>query len=80
MESKIECIHCGKEFAIPSYVNTDDFTGDIRCRECKALLTVQFKGSFQPRRYSLKKPPESLQPITLNFVPAEEVLKDKESA
>ena len=56
--SGIECLHCYKTLAIPEWVNTDDYDGEIVCKKCKARLAIKFTGSEKPAKYKLIKKPQ----------------------
>ena len=42
---EIECLVCGKPIEFPSYIDPDDYDGQIFCRECNLLLYVRLKSS-----------------------------------
>ena len=42
---KINCLECGKSLKIPSYIDPEDYDGQVRCHECNALLYIRFKSS-----------------------------------
>jgi DNA-directed RNA polymerase subunit RPC12/RpoP len=38
---KIECLICGKSVKIPSYIDPDDYDGEINCQNCTSRLYVR---------------------------------------
>ncbi len=70
--SGIDCLHCYKKLAIPKWVNTDDYDGEIVCEECKARLAIKFVGSPKPVKYKLvEKLPKEDVPVTLVYKPVD---------
>ncbi len=49
---KIECLVCGKTIEIPDFIDTDNYDGQIACRECTSLLHVKLVGS-KVRKYEV---------------------------
>jgi hypothetical protein len=42
---EIECLVCAKVVDIPKFVDTDDYNGQLTCRECGSLLRIRLAGS-----------------------------------
>ena len=49
---EIECLVCGKTIEIPEFIDTDDYDGQVACRECASLLHVKLVGS-KVRKYEV---------------------------
>ena len=49
---EIDCLVCGKAIAIPEFIDTNNYDGQIACPECKSLLQVKLVGS-KVRKYSV---------------------------
>jgi hypothetical protein len=49
---EINCLVCGKAIEIPSFIDTDNYDGQISCPACKALLQVRLFGS-KLRKYEV---------------------------
>ena len=49
---EIECLICGKTIEIPEFIDTDNYDGQIACRECASLLHVRLVGS-KVRKYEV---------------------------
>jgi DNA-directed RNA polymerase subunit RPC12/RpoP len=49
---EIECLVCGKTIEIPEFIDTDNYDGQIACRECASLLHVKLVGS-KVRKYEV---------------------------
>ena len=47
---EINCLVCGKSIAIPQFIDTNNYDGQIACPECKSLLQVKLVGS-KVRKY-----------------------------
>ena len=49
---EISCLICGKTIEIPQFIDTNNYDGQISCRECKALLRMKMlRGKV--RKYEL---------------------------
>ena len=45
---EIECLACGKDVKLPQFIDSDNYDGQLVCRECKSLLHVKLvKGKVQ---------------------------------
>ena len=42
---EIDCLVCEKPIKFPSYIDPDDYDGQIFCHECNLLLYVRLKSS-----------------------------------
>lgn len=49
---EIECLVCGKIIEIPQFIDTNDYDGQVACRECAALLRVKLVGA-KVRQYEV---------------------------
>lgn len=49
---EIECLVCGKTIEIPEFIDTDNYDGQVACRECASLLHVKLVGS-KVRKYEV---------------------------
>ena len=49
---EISCLICGKTIEIPQFIDTNNYDGQISCRECKALLRMKMFGG-KVRKYEL---------------------------
>lgn len=49
---EIECLVCGKIIEIPQFIDTDDYDGQVACRECASLLHVKLVVS-KVRKYEV---------------------------
>jgi hypothetical protein len=49
---EIECLVCGKNIEIPSFIDTENYDGQINCPVCKSLLQVRLFGS-KLRKYEV---------------------------
>jgi hypothetical protein len=49
---EIECLVCGNTIEIPSFIDTENYDGQINCPACKSLLQVRLFGS-KLRKYEL---------------------------
>ncbi len=49
---EIECLVCGKIIEIPQFIDTDDYDGQVACRECASLLHVKLVES-KVRQYQI---------------------------
>ncbi len=77
---KINCLQCGRLLKFPSYIDPEDYDGQIRCNKCKALLYIKFKSS-EVKKYKLigKQPntyPHDIRVITA--VPRPDYSKESE--
>ena len=52
--SKIECLWCYKKLDIPEWIDTNNYDGEIICKECGARLAMKFVNS-QLKKYKLRK-------------------------
>ena len=49
---EINCLVCGKSIAIPDFIDTNNYDGQINCPECKSLLQVKLVGE-KLRKYEV---------------------------
>lgn len=49
---EIECLVCGKTIKIPQFIDTDNYDGQLACRECASLLHVKLMGA-KVRKYEV---------------------------
>ena len=49
---EIECLVCGNTVAIPEFIDTENYDGQVTCRECASLLHVKLTGS-KVRKYKV---------------------------
>ncbi len=49
---EIECLVCGKNIQIPEFIDTDNYDGQVACRECASLLHVKLVGA-RVRKYEV---------------------------
>ncbi len=49
---EIECLVCGKTIEIPEFIDTDNYDGQVACRECASLLHVKLVAS-KVRKYEV---------------------------
>jgi hypothetical protein len=49
---EIECLVCGKNIEIPSFIDTENYDGQINCPACKSLLQIRLFGS-KLRKYEV---------------------------
>lgn len=52
------CFLCGKPIEFPSYIDPDDYDGQVKCHTCNLLFDVRLK------RGKLKKRKLAIQPAT----------------
>jgi len=49
---EINCLVCGKAIAIPEFIDSNNYDGQIACPECKSLLQVKLVGA-KVRKYQV---------------------------
>ena len=42
---EIQCLICEKLIKFPSYIDPDDYDGQVVCQECNSLLHIKLKSS-----------------------------------
>ena len=47
-------VHCGKMIQLPSYINNEQYDGDLRCQKCLSLMHITLRKGVVVK-YSLKK-------------------------
>jgi DNA-directed RNA polymerase subunit RPC12/RpoP len=72
---RINCLACGKPLNIPSYVDAEDYDGQIRCQGCDALLYVRFKSSKVRKYKVVERQPTDERPIWNIIVNSERTKK-----
>ena len=40
---RINCLKCNKPIEFPSYIDPNDYDGQIRCQSCNQLLNIKLK-------------------------------------
>jgi len=61
---EIPCLVCEKPLKFPSYINPDNYDGQLVCNECGSLLHIKLVAS-EPRKYRLVKKGFKIQPIQI---------------
>jgi transcription elongation factor Elf1 len=51
---KIECLACGKVVNIPTFIDTDNYDGQLVCKECKSILHVKLVKE-KVQKYKIEK-------------------------
>ena len=62
---EINCLVCGKSIAIPEFIDTNNYDGQINCPGCKSLLQMKLVGE-KLRKYEVvesRKVPAASNPI-----------------
>jgi len=57
---EINCLICGKAIAIPEFIDTNNYDGQITCPECKSLLQVKLVGAKVRKYMVAERKPGSL--------------------
>jgi hypothetical protein len=60
---EINCLVCGKAIAIPEFIDTNNYDGQITCPECKSLLQVKLVGAKVRKYMVAERKPTSLTAI-----------------
>ena len=51
---EIKCLLCEKPLEIPTYIDTEDYDGEVVCQECKSLLYIRILKS-KVKKYKFKE-------------------------
>ncbi len=51
---KIECLVCEEPLQMPTYIDPDDYDGQIVCKKCDALLHIKLRDS-KVKKYKIVK-------------------------
>ena len=66
---EIDCLVCGKTIKIPSYVDPEDYDGQLFCRKCNLLLDIKLKSSKVKKYKVAEKQPKTI-PSTIKVISA----------
>ena len=61
---EIQCLVCKNPLQMPSYIDPDDYDGQVICQECDALLHIKLRDS-KVKKYKIIK--YEIQPPNIEF-------------
>jgi len=76
---EINCIVCEKPIKIPSYIDPEDYDGQLFCHKCNLLLNVKLKSS-KLKKYKVAEKQPKVSPSTIKLItaiPRPKKLKEK---
>jgi len=76
---KINCIVCEKPIKFPSYIDPEDYDGNIFCHECNLLLYVRLKAAKVKKYKVVEKQTITVHPniIVKHSIPEPKKQKEK---
>jgi len=78
-EGIIQCHLCNEVFQPHECINTDKYDGEVKCPNCKALLSIKLvKGKLEKRKFVAKDKKDITKDITLTAEDYEEIARAKE--